>query len=269
MSSPFEVSPIPLPNHPDGSAPARPFRTKEDFVADYLREGILSGRLPRGTRLKQTEVAEEIQFSITPVREAFRILETEGYLTSETHRGVVVAPFNASDTHEINELRVVLETRLALLAMKQMTATNYTELGQLEREFEDADARQDREAVRAINYRFHKHLYTLAGQPQTLHFVLVLWARYPFDLINRIDGRPGRAATEHRELLDTLRKGDGKAVARSIRSHIDHGWRELQSSLATPQATGTGPATAAPGDRRRKPAAQPVAARRDAVKAAR
>jgi len=235
MSKPRTIDPVPHASRTDGSAPnARPFRTKEDFVADYLREGILSGRLPRGTRLKQTEIAEEIRLSITPVREAFRILETEGYLASETHRGVIVAPFNASATREINELRIVLETRLALLAMKRMTAEDHTELGELERKFEDADTCEEGEGVRAINYRFHKQLYSLAGQPQTLHFVLVLWARYPFDLINRIGGRPGRAATEHRQLLDALKKADRKAVARSIRSHIDNGWRELQLNLDRP-----------------------------------
>jgi DNA-binding GntR family transcriptional regulator len=264
MSKPRETDPDPLGDRTDGYAPnALAFRTKEDFVADYLRERILSGRLPRGTRLKQAEIAEEIRFSITPVREAFRILETEGYLASETHRGVVVAPFNASATREISELRIVLETRLALLAMKRMTARDHAELAQLEREFEDADARQEWEAVRAINYRFHRHLYSLARQPQTLHFVQVLWAKYPFDLINRIGGRPARAATEHRELLAALAKTEPKAVARSIRSHIDIGWRELQASLDGTQTSDAAvPATATRP--RRMHAAQPATARRGA-----
>src|SRR3954464_7618476 len=89
------------------------FKTKEEFVAEHLREGILSGRFPRGTRLKQADIAEQLKLSITPVREAFRILEAEGYVLSETHRGVIVAPFDASATREINELRILLETKLA------------------------------------------------------------------------------------------------------------------------------------------------------------
>lgn len=252
MSEPRKTGPVPLASRADEVAPdAMAFRTKEDFVADYLRERILSGRLPRGTRLKQAEIAEEIRFSITPVREAFRILETEGYLTSETHRGVIVAPFNASATREISELRILLETRLSLLAMKHMTARDHAELAQLEREFEHADTRREREAVRAINYRFHRHLYSLARQPQTLHFVQVLWAKYPFDLINRIGGRPGRAAAEHRQLLLALKRVDPKAVARSIRSHIDAGWHELQESLERTPTSDVG--IPAPTPRRRSP----------------
>lgn len=207
------------------------FRTKEEYVAEFLREGILSGRFPRGTRLKQADIAEQLNLSITPVREAFRILEAEGYVLSETHRGVIVAPFDASATREINELRILLETRLALVAMERMTPQDYAEFSKLQREFEEAVSRGDREAVRALNYRFHRQLYALAQQPQTLHFVQVLWAKYPFDLINLIGGRPARAATEHRRLLKAMKAKDRKAVVNALREHIDAGWRELQAHL--------------------------------------
>jgi len=212
------------------------YKTKEEFVAEYLREGILAGRYPRGTRLKQADIAEELELSITPVREAFRILEAEGYVINETHRGVVVAPFDPSATSEINELRALLESRLVLGAMQHMTPGNYTELAKLQQEFEAAEARQDRQAVRALNYRFHSHLYALARQPQTLHFVQVLWAKYPFDLINMIGGRAGRASAEHRRLLKAMKAGDKKAVVNAVREHIEAGWRELQAHLARENA---------------------------------
>lgn len=213
------------------------FKTKEEYVAEFLREGILSGRFPRGMRLKQAELAEELNLSITPVREAFRILEAEGYVLNETHRGVIVAPFDAHATREINELRMLLETRLAIAAMEHVTPRDLAALGKLQREFEEAEARNDRSAVRALNYRFHRDLYSLAQQPQTLHFVQVLWAKYPFDLINLIGGRSNRAAAEHRKLLKAMKAGDKKLVLTSLREHIDAGWRELQAHLAREQST--------------------------------
>ena len=207
------------------------FKTKEVHVAEYLREGILSGRLPRGTRLKQADVAEELKLSITPVREAFRMLEAEGYVLSETHRGVTVAPFDVSAAPEINDLRVLLECHLVLAALEHLTATDYAELGKLQHEFEKAEASGDHQAVRAINYRFHSLLYAAAQLPQTLHFVQVLWAKYPFDLLNRVEGRLGRAAADHRNLLKAMKSGDRKAVKNAVRAHIEAGWRELQSQL--------------------------------------
>lgn len=225
------------------------FKTKEEYVAEFLREGILAGRFPRGARLKQDEIAQQLDISITPVREAFRILEAEGYVLSIAHRGVIVAPFDASATNEIIELRVMLEGRLTLAALRNMSRDDHAELLKLEREFEKAIAKGDRLAVRAINYRFHSHLYSLARQPQTLHFVQVLWAKYPFDLINLIGGRAGRAAKEHGGILKAMAAGNEKATLKAVRKHIEAGWRELQQELERRSESGY---TAAGASRRAK-----------------
>lgn len=207
------------------------FKTKEDYVAEFLREGILAGRFARGARLKQAEIAQQLDISITPVREAFRMLEAEGYIHNIAHRGVVVAPFDVSATREIIELRVVLESRLVLAAMRSMSREDHLKLAELERDFEQAIAKGDRPAVRAMNYRFHSYLYSLAQQPQTVHFMQVLWAKYPFDLINMIGGRVGRAAQEHGDILKAIAAGDEPAALTAVREHIEAGWRELQKDL--------------------------------------
>ena len=211
---------------------AMSFKTKEHYVAEFLREGILAGRFPRGARLKQAEIARELDISITPVREAFRILAAEGYIYNVVHRGVGVAPFDASATREIIELRVVLESRLVLAAMRRMSRGDHLRLAELERDFEQAIAKGDRPVVRAMNYRFHSHFYSLAQQPQTLHFMQVLWAKYPFDLINLIDGRVGRAAQEHNAILAAIAAGDEPQALAAVRDHIEAGWQELQQGIA-------------------------------------
>ena len=70
------------------------YRTKEEQVADYLRERIISGVYPRGSRLKQAEIAEELHLSITPVREALKLLVAEGYVSGDSYRGARVVPFD-------------------------------------------------------------------------------------------------------------------------------------------------------------------------------
>src|SRR5688572_25032141 len=84
------------------------YRTKEEQVADHLREAILSGRLARGARLKQAEIAEQLQISITPVREALRLLEAEGYIDSRSYKGATVVPFDIAASVEILNLRILL-----------------------------------------------------------------------------------------------------------------------------------------------------------------
>ncbi|MCE7029637.1 GntR family transcriptional regulator [Jiella avicenniae] len=205
-------------------------QTKEERVADYLREGIISGKFPRGSKLKQAQIAEMIGTSITPVREALKLLEAEGFILGTSHRGATVAPFDINATEEIVDLRVTLECKLALRAMERLNAEQMQELRDLQDQLETAAAKGDRDAVRSINYRFHEVLYLTADLPQTLRFVRALWARYPFDLINKLENRIDRASKEHRDMLSAILSRDEGAILTALRSHIRAGWDEFKAS---------------------------------------
>jgi DNA-binding GntR family transcriptional regulator len=214
------------------------YRTKEDYVAEYLREGIISGRFERGARLKQAEVADALGLSITPVREALKLLEAEGYLTRESHHGVTVAQFDRDASTDVLGLRVLLEERLVRAAVIHMTDAALDELQEIEANFERAVAAGDRTSTRGINYRLHTHLYAQAQLPQSLHFVQVLWAKYPFDVINFVKGRTERAVQEHRALLRYVAAREGDKAAQAIRRHIEEGWREIQGPFAPVEKPG-------------------------------
>ncbi len=218
------------------------FRTKEEQVADFLREGIISGRYPRGTRLKQQEIATMLNTSITPVREALKLLAAEGYVLGDSYRGATVAPFDIEASREVLSLRILLETQLVKGAVERVTGEDIAELKVLASEFATAFEAGDNEAARAANYRFHHRMFEVAALPQTLHFVQILWARYPFDLINRLKGRVSRAADEHDEMLAALIAGDSAAAMLATRQHIEAGFNELRQSVAQDRATET-PAT--------------------------
>ena len=208
------------------------FRTKEEQVADYLREGIIAGRFPRGARLKQQEIATLLNTSITPVREALKLLEAEGYVSGDSYRGAVVAPFDIEASTETLNLRILLETQLVRGAVERATASDIAELKVLADEFATAFEAGDNETARAANYRFHHRMFEVARMPQTLHFVQILWARYPFDLINQLKGRVSRAASEHEDLLQAFIASDVAAAMLATRQHIEAGWLELKHSVA-------------------------------------
>ena len=213
----------------EGALRGMDFRTKEEQVADFLREGIISGMFPRGSRLKQAEIAERLQLSITPVREALKLLEAEGYINGNSYRGARVVPFDATASKEVLELRLLLESKLIRGTAAHIRAQDIVELRALADEFERAFNAGDRASARGINYRFHRRLYSLADMPQTLHFVQILWARYPFDLINAVEGRGKDAAKEHDEILHSLSEGDASAATLAMRKHIESGWSLLKS----------------------------------------
>jgi DNA-binding GntR family transcriptional regulator len=208
------------------------FKTKENQVADYLREGIIAGRFPRGTRLKQQELAIMLNTSITPVREALKLLEAEGYVSGDSYKGAIVAPFDIEASSEVLNLRILLETQLVRGAVEHASASDIAELKQLAAAFSQAFDAGDNEAARAANYRLHQRMFEIARLPQTLHFVQILWARYPFDVINRLKGRISRAAEEHDQILDAIIAGDSAGAMLATRRHIEAGWQELRDSLA-------------------------------------
>ena len=207
------------------------FRTKEEQVADYLREGIIAGRIARGSRLKQQEIATLLSTSITPVREALKLLAAEGYVTGDSFRGATVSPFDLDASTETLNLRIVLETQLVRGAIEQASSGDIAELRDLSGAFERSFAAGDNEAARAANYRFHHRMFEIARMPQTLHFVQILWARYPFDLINRLKGRVSRAADEHETMIRAFIGRDVAGAMLATRQHIESGWLELRGAV--------------------------------------
>jgi DNA-binding GntR family transcriptional regulator len=204
------------------------YRTKEEQVADYLRERIISGVFPRGSRLKQADLAEQLGLSITPVREALKLLAAEGYISGDSYRGARVVPFDPSASAEILTLRLLLESQLVSAAVEKITSDDLEALRGLADEFAAAFSSNDRAIARGVNYRFHRRLYDVADLPQTLHFVQILWARYPFDVINGLTNRGTEAIKEHEAILQALTSGDVSAAIFSMRKHIESGWNRLK-----------------------------------------
>jgi DNA-binding GntR family transcriptional regulator len=205
-------------------------RTKEHQVAELLRERIIAGSFFRGQRLKQAEIAKQLAISITPVREALRLLEAEGYVRVSSHRGAVVAPFQIDQADELYDLRLSLEGKLAAAAAKLLTPADLDTLLRLDAGIRKATAEGDREGMRGGNFRFHFCLYDLAALPNTVGFVRVLWARYPFDLLGAIPGRPELVIAEHAAILEALRRRDPRQAARAMQAHIASGHRQFKAT---------------------------------------
>jgi len=207
-------------------------QTKEHQVAELLREKIIAGVVVRGQKLKQAEIAKMLDVSITPVREALRLLEAEGYVHVSSHRGAVVAPFQIEHADELFDLRMTLEGKLTAAAAKRIKPEDLQVLIEINDDIRDALARGVRETVRGSNFRFHFRLYEHANQPHTLEFVRVLWAKYPFDLLGSIPGRPVRVLGEHEELIKALRENDPRKAARAMQAHIASGHRDFKATYA-------------------------------------
>ena len=205
------------------------FKTKQGQVADVLRERIVAGVYQRGEKLKQADIAQELGVSITPVREALHTLEAEGYIVGVSHKGLLVPHLVAEHALEVFELRMMLERELTERALEYLTPAGLKEL-RVQHRAAIPRGEAARLATRAANYRFHFTLYEMDDRPQTLQFVRILWAKYPFGFEHLTRGRSSRMAAEHEKFLLKVEAGDKVGAVEAMVEHIQFGWDELNRS---------------------------------------
>ena len=97
-------------------------QTLRESIADALRDSIIQGTLKPGIKISEPALANQFGISRTPVREAFRQLDSEGFLQIIPRRGARVAPISEKDVHEFYEVKAVLEGHAAKLAGPRLTA---------------------------------------------------------------------------------------------------------------------------------------------------
>jgi DNA-binding GntR family transcriptional regulator len=208
------------------------FQTKQDHVAEILRERIVAGIYGRGEKLKQADLAKELGVSITPVREALQLLEAEGFVVGLAHKGVLVPEFQKNHAQEIYDLRLTLERELTIHALRALTAERMAELVRIQGLLAQAIQARRLDEIRTENYRFHFKLYELADRPQTLQFVRVLWAKYPFTSQDKSVARNEQVKSEHDDFLKKAAEGDHAGAVESMIDHIQRGWQRLLASEA-------------------------------------
>ncbi|WP_250487918.1 GntR family transcriptional regulator [Caballeronia sp. GaOx3] len=218
------------------------FLTKLDQVAEKLREQIIAGEYARGQKLKQADIALELGVSVTPVREALKVLEMEGYIVSHPHQGLSVPELDYDDAQEIIDLRLTLERDLTRRAIPNLTAVRMESLKAAQRDFAAAVKAGDLLGAGRANVRFHFKLYEVAERPQTLQFVRVLWAKCPFNFERA--NAPSQIAwgkvaiRDHNAFLKYAAEGDIEMAVNIMCEHIDSSWENVRKlSEATRSAS--------------------------------
>jgi DNA-binding GntR family transcriptional regulator len=196
-------------------------KTVAHQVAAVLRDEILTAELAPGTRLRQEEIARRMSVSTTPVREAFRILEVEGLVRLDPGRGVLVFGPSIEEVRETYEIREVLEM-LAIRHVVEMLSE--TEIEDLEEILDELDRTSDRDEWIRLNNRYHDQMYSFASRPKLRSIIISLrdsMAGYMHSAIDRAV-ESGRAAREHRAILEACRKRNVDTAQDAVRSHLHH-----------------------------------------------
>jgi DNA-binding GntR family transcriptional regulator len=145
-----------------------PLRTRQEVIIDRLRNAILRGDLRPGQKLDQSELAEALGVSRSPIREALRTLSAEGLVEVIPHRGAIVAELSADELEEILILRGVLEGMAARLAVPKMDDERVKALQVV---FEEMNRTIDPDRWVELNHRFHQTIYQAANRPRLLSLI--------------------------------------------------------------------------------------------------
>jgi DNA-binding GntR family transcriptional regulator len=204
-----------------------PIASVVDHVYAAIRERIVAGQLPRGSRLHQEELAAELGVSRTPVREALRRLGAEGLVQMHTNRGARVAEIEGADMRSPTEARMVIEPGAARMAarlrapsdrMRAALATQREVIPDVDRSFN-------------ANREFHLALVAASGNPFLLQFAEILWvSRIGAPIYARQADTAARMALdadEHERIVEAIEAGDARRAETLTRRHLVDAMKRL------------------------------------------
>lgn len=191
-----------------------------DFVYEALCKHIIEGKLPPGQRLRESEIADALGVSRTPVREAFARLERQSLLVKDANRAYFVAEWDNRMLWEVATLRSALEGLGISYACQNLGPEDFDYLEGVAVQMDSAIQRGDYERLIVLDITFHSYLWTKNGH-RLLQLALedmkapILYFMYIT--------RPGDEVDyprDHRHLLEVLRKKDPELAAATIKAHV-------------------------------------------------
>jgi DNA-binding GntR family transcriptional regulator len=198
------------------------YQTLSDSAVEMLRKMILNGTYKPGERINQVQLAEKLQISRGPLREALRMLQNEGLIRHETNRGTFVSTLSEDDAWEIYTLRALLEGEAAQLAMLRLTPQDYEQLENLLTDFHQAYMDHDLEQMAGCDIRFHKKIVEASGhyRLRQMHQQLDIQVGAMFvTMANKVPIRVNHVVSNHRILLEALQ---AKNTAKIKKVFADH-----------------------------------------------
>ena len=213
--------------------------TMAEQVAAALRHEIATGQIAAGTRLRQVEIAQRFGVSTTPVREAFGLLQSDGLVQIDTHRGVTVFSPTIQDLVEHYEIRMALEMLAVEKAAERFQAQDAPPLTAI---LDEMHATDNASLYVERNQQFHLHLYSLSGRSRLITMIKELRnaSNTYLHLYAAVDvpRDAQRLDMEHREILAACQANDPSRAAIAVRHHLQQTVTHVMKVLETPPPSG-------------------------------
>ncbi|MBQ7498257.1 MAG: GntR family transcriptional regulator [Selenomonas sp.] len=209
------------------------YQPLREVVCESLREAIRNGVLKPGERIMEIQLAEELGVSRTPVREAIRKLELEGYVIMMPRRGTYVATMSIRDINEIFEIRTALESLSNGLAAERITDEELEHLQRLLVIIGGYIADNDIEKIVETDIEFHDLLYHAARNTRLVGVISNLrdqLTRFR-TLSMSYPGRLEATLEEHRAIVEAIAQGDVNTARKAAEMHMENSEKTLLQAM--------------------------------------
>lgn len=219
----------------------RPLTLRERIV-DFIKDAVVTGRLKPGERVPEQEIAESFGISRTPIREAFRQLESEGFITVTPRKGAVVSPITDKDVSEFYEIKSLLEGFAARTACLTLTPKEIKRLETLNAQMEKYAERDDVKGFFKLDNQFHDTFLKACGNEKLcvlIHQLVQQFERFRITAL-ALPGRMRDSVRQHFEIIEAFKTGNTVLVETLVKANAERG-RDVLVEEILKEKTKNGP----------------------------
>ena len=203
-------------------------------IADSIKTAIIKGKFKPGEKISEGDLAESMGISRTPLREAFRKLENEGFIKIIPRKGAVVADIDAEEAISLYEIKSTLEGLAARLAAANMKEKDISKLEKINDELKELIDKNDLESFYRVHTRFHGGFVKMCGNNRLINMISNLNDHFNrFGIISlTLPGQFENAIQQHAEIIDAFKSGDEDLVEKKVKTNVMTGGRVLVQHLS-------------------------------------
>lgn len=211
--------------------PAAENKPIRDIAYETLKHAIVIGEIPAGSRIVETDYAERMHISRTPLREALRKLERDGLVEYLPRRGVMVRTFTVADVDEIYTIRNALEMLTLPAVVANATEEDIRELREMLNVMDPLDRANDIKAVSPKARAFHSRFTSISGQNRIVHIIenQDQYLRRFSEISIAKEKRRHATHQEHHDMVTLVEARDVESLEKLVRKHIE---RSKETCLA-------------------------------------
>ncbi len=204
--------------------------TLTDRALKAIREAIRYGKLKPGDRLVETQLAEEMQISRFPIREALRYLEKEGLVETRPFKGTYVARLTEKDMEELYSLRSALEELAVRILIENLADYKIEKLEAIFQSMQTASKSGNLDKMISEDLRFHQTICELCGHHKLLEVWLTLVNQLRLFLTIEKDFFESayQYVSTHHPILDAIKSRNKKRAEKEIREHLELAMRVIR-----------------------------------------